>query len=156
MEIELINQSNIDIASNVFSESWKYSHEGIVTEEFCLSFTPERQKYKLYQHILKGDGCFIGFDNKKAVGILILDYDANELISIYISPDSLYKGYGSQLITFALDKLDSKREIYLIVMNANKNARRFYEKNRFQFSGKSKILSVEKNLSEMTYIYRGF
>ncbi|MCR1897932.1 GNAT family N-acetyltransferase [Irregularibacter muris] len=155
MKIESINQSNIEIASIVFSESWKYSHKGIVSEEFCLKFTPGRQKNVLQQHIFKGHHCFIGFHNKKAVGVLILDYDTNELISIYISPDSLHKGYGSQLISFALDKLDSEREINLIVMNVNKNARKFYEKNGFQFCGKTKILSREKNLSELTYSYRG-
>lgn len=153
MKIELINESNIDIASAVFSESWQYSHAGIVTEEFLLSFTPERQKNKLHQHMLKGHNCFIDFDNQKAVGILILDYDANELISIYISPNLLHRSYGSQLITFTLDKLNSEREIHLIVMNTNRSARKFYEKNGFQFSEKSKILSVEKGLSELTYIY---
>lgn len=155
MEIELINQTNIDIASIVFSESWQYSHKEVVTEEFCLSFTPERQKGVLQQHIDKGNKCFVGFKNQKAIGILILDYDANELVSIYILPDFLYKGYGSQLISFTLDKLDSEREIYLIVMNVNKDARRFYEKVRFQFCGETKILSIEKELSELTYVYRG-
>lgn len=155
MRIELINQSNIDTASIIFCESWKYSHKGIVTEEFYLSFTPERQKNKLQQHILKGDNCFIGFDNQKAVGILILNYDCNELVSIYVSPDLLHKGYGSKLITFALDKLDCNQEICLTVMNVNKNARKFYEKNGFQFCGRTKILSEEKGLSEMTYVYQG-
>ena len=155
MRIELINQSNIDIASIVFSESWQYSHKGIVSEEFRLSFTPERQKNKLQQHMLKEHSCFVGIDNQKTVGILILDYGANELVSLYISPDLLYQGFGSQLITFALDKLDNEREIYLTVMNSNKNARKFYENNGFQFCGKSKILSVEKGLSEMTYVYQG-
>lgn len=155
MKIELINQSNIDIASIIFSESWQYSHKGIVSEEFRLSFTPERQKSKLQQHMLKGYNCFVGIDKQKAVGILILDYGANELISIYIAPDLLNQGYGRQLITFALDKLDNEREIHLIVMNTNKDARKFYEKNEFQFCGKTKILSVEKGLSEMTYVYHG-
>lgn len=155
MKIESINESNIDIASIIFSESWQYSHKEIVTREFCSSFIPERQKGVLQQHIEKGNNCFVGFKNHKPVGILILDYDSNELVSIYISPDFLYKGYGSQLITFALDKLDSGREIYLIVMNVNKDARRFYEKAGFQFCGKTKILSIEKGLSELTYIYRG-
>ena len=154
MKIESINQHNIDVASIIFSESWQYSHREIVTEEFCLSFTPDRQKNKLQQHMLKGHGCFIGFDNQKAVGILILDYNANEIISIYISPDLLQRGYGGQLITFALDKLDREREIYLIVMNVNENARKFYEKIGFEFSGEKKELSVEKRLSEMTYVYK--
>ena len=155
MRIESINQSNIGIASIIFSESWQYSHKEIVSEEFCLSFTPKRQKNELLKHILKGYHCFVGIYNQNAVGILILDYGRNELISIYISPDSLYKGYGSQLITFALDKLDGEREINLIVMNVNKSARKFYEKNGFQFMGKAKILSAERDLSEMTYVYRG-
>lgn len=155
MRIESINQSNIDIASIVFSKSWQYSHKEIVSEEFRLSFTPERQKSKLQQHMLEGHNCFVGIDKQKAVGILILDYSRNELISIYISPDLLYKGFGSHLITFALDKLDNEREIYLTVMSENKNAKRFYEKNGFQFCGKTKILSVEKGLSEMTYVYQG-
>lgn len=131
MIIESINQSNIDIASVIFSESWQYSHKEVVSEEFCLSFTPKRQENELQKHILKGHHCFVGIDNQKAVGLLILDYGRNELISIYISPDSLYKGYGSQLITFALDKLDGEREINLIVMNVNKSARKFYEKMDF-------------------------
>ncbi len=155
MEIESLNESNIDIASIVFSESWRYSHKDIVSEELCLSFTPERQKNELQQHMLKGSNCFIGFNNQKAVGILILDYEDNELISIYISPDSLNQGYGSQLITHALERFDREREIHLIVMNVNKNARKFYEKNGFQFSGRTKTLSAEKGLSEMTYVYQG-
>ena len=155
MKIESLNESNIDIASIVFSESWRYSHKDIVSEELCLSFTPERQKNELQQHMLKGRNCFIGFNKQKAVGILILDYEANELISIYISPDSLNQGYGSQLITYALDRFDREREVHLIVMNVNKNARKFYEKNGFQFSGKTKMLSSEKGLSEMTYVYQG-
>lgn len=155
MRIESINKCNIDIASVVFSESWQYSYKEIVTEEFCLSFTPERQKSKLEQHMMKGHSCFVGFNNQKAVGVLILDYNSNELISIYISPDSLNKGYGSKFITFALDKLDREREISLIVMNTNKNARKFYEKNGFRFSGQIKILSIEKDLSEMIYLYKG-
>lgn len=155
MRIEQINQHNIDIASIVFSESWQYSHRDIVTEKFCLSVTPERQKNKLEEYMLKGHDCFVSFDNQKAIGILILDCDANELISIYVSPDSLYQGYGSQLINFALDKLDRDREIYLIVMNVNENARKFYQKNGFKFNGKTKILSSEKGLSEMTYVYQG-
>ncbi|WFA08968.1 GNAT family N-acetyltransferase [Tissierella sp. Yu-01] len=155
MRIESINQYNIEVASVIFSESWQYSHKEIVTEEFSLSFTPERQKNKLKQHTQRGHNCFIGFDNQKAVGILILDYDANEIVSIYISPDSLHQGFGSQLITFALSELDYETEIKLIVMNANKYARKFYEKNGFEFNGKTKILSIEKGLSEMTYLYRG-
>lgn len=155
MRIESINQSNIDIASILFSEGWQYSHKSIVSEEFRLSLTPERQKNKLQEHMLKGHNCFVGIDDRKPVGILILDYSRNELISIYISPDLLYQGFGSQLITFALDKLDNKRDIHLTVMNANKDARKFYEKNGFQFCGKTKILSAEKGLSEMTYVYQG-
>ena len=155
MRIESINKYNLEVASIIFSESWQYSHKEIVTEEFRLSFTPERQKNKLKQHMQKGHNCFIGFDNQEAVGILILDYDANEIISIYISPDSLYQGYGSQMITFALSELNNEVEIKLIVMNTNEYARKFYEKNGFKFSGKTKILSIEKGLSEMTYLYRG-
>ena len=155
MRIESITQLNIDIASIIFSESWQYSHKGIVSEEFLLSCTPELQKHKLQQHILKGQNCFVGIDNEKAVGILIFDYCINEIISIYISPDKLRKGIGSQLINFALDKLDNKKEIKLTVMNTNKNARKFYETHGFKFSGKIKILSLERNLSEMIYIYQG-
>ena len=154
MRIESINESNIDIASIVFSESWQYSHKEIVLEEFCLSFTPERQKNCLHQHILKGHNCFVGFNNEKAVGILVLDNGNNELVSIYISPDSLHLGYGTKMLAFALNKLDINRAIYLVVMNVNKNSRKFYEKSGFQFCGKRKILSVEKDLSELTYVYR--
>ena len=140
------------MASKVFSESWRFSHKEIVTEEFLLTITPERQKDKLQQYIDEGFGCFVGFYDYKAVGVLILDYNSNELVSIYISPDLLYRGYGGKLMTFALYNLNNDYDICLSVLNVNWGARRFYEKNGFEFSGKSKILSVEKNLSEMVYI----
>lgn len=155
MEIGLINEKSIYKAAEVFAKSWKYSHKEIVSEEFYLSFTPERQRKKLEEHIKKEHSCFVFFEEEKAIGILILDYNLNEIMSIYISPDRLYQGYGSKLIDFALNKLDSKREIYLKVMNVNKAARDFYEKNGFKYSGEIKVLSLEKGLSELKYVYGG-
>lgn len=155
MEIGLINENNIYKAAEAFAKSWKYSHKEIVSEEFYLSFTPELQKKKLEENIKKGHSCFVSFEEEKTIGILILDYNLNEIISIYISPDLLYQGYGSKLIDFALNKLDSKREIYLSVMNVNKAARDFYEKNGFKYSGETKVLSLEKGLSELKYVYGG-
>ena len=67
-------------------------------------------------------------------------------------------GQGSELLRYALGKLKKNgfRNICLWVMKGNIRARKFYEKNGFQISGKEREIEIaECRVSEVEYIYYG-
>ncbi|WP_330405892.1 GNAT family N-acetyltransferase [Faecalicatena contorta] len=79
-----------------------------------------------------------------------------EIISIYLLPEYLGKGYGKQLLQAAIDDLIQMgyKDIFLYVLEANAKTRRFYE--RFGFKASSAYLEDNiggKCLREIQYVY---
>lgn len=153
--IKSVTKTNIIVAGNVYSKSWQASHKGIVSDESLALRTPERQVQVLLQEMKKGNDIYIYYKDDLAVGILNLSIYNNEIVSLYLIPEFWGKGYAQQLLEFGIQQLKQDKQIFLIVMNLNLRARRFYEKNGFIFSGEEKVLSIEKGISELKYIYIG-
>lgn len=81
-----------------------------------------------------------------------------EVVAIYLLPEIWGSGQGSELLRYALGKLKKNgfRNICLWVMKGNIRARKFYEKNGFQISGKEREIEIaECRVSEVEYIYYG-
>ena len=79
-------------------------------------------------------------------------------MAIYLLPEIWGRGQGSELLRYALGKLKENgfRNICLWVMKGNIRARKFYEKNGFQISGKEREIEIaECRVSEVEYIYYG-
>lgn len=80
------------------------------------------------------------------------------VVAIYLLPEIWGSGQGSELLRYALGKLKKNgfRNICLWVMKGNIRARKFYEKNGFQISGKEREIEIaECRVSEVEYIYYG-
>lgn len=80
-----------------------------------------------------------------------------EIISIYLLPEYLRKGYGKQLLQAAVDDLMRMgyKDIFLYVLEANAKTRHFYE--RFGFKANNTYLDDDiggKSLREIQYVYR--
>ena len=75
-----------------------------------------------------------------------------EVVAIYLLPEIWGSGQGSELLRYALGKLKKNgfRNICLWVMKGNIRARKFYEKNGFQISGKEREIEIaECRVSEV-------
>lgn len=152
--IKRINAEDLADAAMVYSKAWQASHKGIVDDDYLAVHSPA---YK--QEVLEVEGnkacneIYLLRDDGIPVGIIILDIELVEIKSLYISPEYWGKGYGKVFLDFTVDRLKCFETIFLTVMNKNARARRFYEKYGFVNTGEEKILSVDKGISELKYVY---
>lgn len=161
MEIRLLKKDDDRYSiSRVYEESWKYAYKGIIPKSFLDSI----KKGKWAKTI----------DNPKMHSLIMLDEDEiigtvsycssrfsemsnyGEIVSIYLLPDYIGKGYGKVLLKAAINKLVGMgfSDIFLWVLEENKNARHFYEKFVFKLSGRYLNDSIGgKALREIQYVY---
>lgn len=161
MEIREINQyDSREEISNIYEQSWRHAYKGIIPQDF-LDSIPKGRWCRAFDnpkwHTL------IMFDNGKMIGTS--SYCASrfekfngmgEIISIYFLPEYCRKGYGKQLLMSAVDKLKAMgfEDVFLWVLEENHNARHFYEKCGFKFSGESYADNIGgKDLVELQYAY---
>ncbi len=160
MEIRLVNASDDRLAiSRVYVRSWQYAYRGIIPQDYLDGLSdgswisaPDRP------------GCFslIVLDGGDIVGTSgccksrLADMDGwGEIVSIYLLPEYIGRGYGTPLLKAAEEELHKRgfEKIFLWVLEENARARRFYERNGFVPSGRyteSKIGG--KMLREVQYI----
>lgn len=129
--IKLVTQWDIMQAAVIHSESWKDSHRGICSTEFIALHTPERQRSYLESEIAKGAQLYMLVD-EKPVGIVSI-HD-NRIENLYVLPSEQNKGYGTQLLTFAIGKCTDSPSLW--VLSTNDGAQRFYTRHGFQPTGK--------------------
>lgn len=124
--------------SRIYEKSWKATYRGMIPDSF-LDSIPEGKWCKGIDSpgqrslIIVEDGKFIGtssfcrsrFDKWP---------DSGEIVSIYMLPEYVGKGYGRKLIEAVTDELkkEGHKEIFLWVLEENRNARGFYEKCGFE------------------------
>ena len=82
--------------------------------------------------------------------------DAFELHFLYVDPDDVRMGVGSEMLKFFEHKGKEKGcpEFVVWVLEENEKARRFYEKHRYCPDGKEKIFR-RWNKREIRYVRKG-
>ncbi|MDR7857853.1 GNAT family N-acetyltransferase [Tissierella sp.] len=151
--IKKVASIDINDAGLVYSKAWQASHRGIVSDDFLALHTPQRQGTVILQDMDKGNDIYIYYKDQLPIGILNISISNNEIVSLYFVPEFWGKGDAQRLLEFGIQQLNQDNQIFLIVMNLNARARRFYEKHGFVFSGEEKLVSTEKGISELRYIY---
>jgi len=82
--------------------------------------------------------------------------DFGEIISIYLLPDYIGKGYGHHLLKRCIEQLSKLgfTKLLLWVLEDNTRARRFYEKNGFNCSDEYLIDNIGgKEIREVMYTH---
>ncbi len=128
--IKQVTQGDIMQAAIIHSESWKESHKQICSPEFLAIHTPERQKSYLEAEIAKGAQLYMLID-QKPVGIVSVRGSLIE--NLYVLPDEQNKGYGTQLLLFAVEKCAESPSLW--ILSTNDGAKRLYERNGFEPTG---------------------
>lgn len=142
MEIRYIRENDDRLAiSHIYEEGWKSAYRGIVPQDYLDSISEGRWASCLDQ---EGVGSLVVEEDGKLIGTSSYSQSrweqfsgAGEIISIYLLPEYIGRGYGGLLFEAVVGELKKLgyQEIFLWVLEENIRARRFYEKCGFIPSG---------------------
>lgn len=128
-----VTEMNIADAGCIHSESWKESHRSFCSAEFVEKHTPAAQAEYLRREIALGKQLFMLID-KSPVGIVSVDGSIIE--NLYVLPSEQRKGYGSQLLQYAIRHCTGTPCLW--ILNNNEGAYRLYCRYGFQETGRRK------------------
>ena len=144
----------------VYEESWKYAYRGIIPQDYLDSIPAGRWTSFIDHPDWKTLVCV---EDGRIVGTSCFYFSRfeqfpgwGEVISLYLLPEYMGKGYGKRLLETAVTELRKLgyADIFLWVLEENSRARRFYE--RFGFLPTGDFLETAiggKALREVQYIY---
>lgn len=139
MEIRHISKNDDRFAiSRIYEESWKFAYRDIIPQSYLTSIPAGRwvsnlDKEGMHTLVLIEDGTFIG--TSSYCKSRFPDFDGfGEIVSIYLLPSYMGKGYGKILLDAVIKELAQLgfHNIFLWVLEENLRARKFYEKAGFK------------------------
>lgn len=152
--IELINEKNIKSASEAFSSSWRFSHNGIVSEEILDEHSPEYMRSVILAETEKGNSVYTYMSGEESLGIISFSEEKNHISKLYVNAAYLRRGIGKQLILFAMERMDKNKDITVISLNVNCRARKFYESLGYVYTGEKIPFGEREDISQMIYVYK--
>lgn len=161
MEIRHIKQTDDKFAiSRIYEESWKFAYKDIMPQDYLESipagrWIPNLDKEGMNTLVLLEDGMFVG--TSSYCKSRFSDFsNFGEIVSIYVLPQYIGKGYGKKLLDAVVEELAQLgfRDIFLWVLEDNLRARKFYEKAGFTPSDNYLDDNIGgKELREIQYYY---
>lgn len=162
MEIRLLSEKdNLNDVNNVYEQSWKYAYKDIIPQIFLDSIPVGKWTTSIQaqdRHNL------VAVDQDHIIGTLSFcksrwkNYkDYGEIVSLYLLPEYMGKGYGKELLESALNELTTQgfNHILLWVIDENVGARRFYEKQGFTYQNIYLTENIGgKDIRELMYMRR--
>ena len=138
MEIRyILPTDNRMTISNIYEESWKCAYKGIIPQDYLDSIPEGRWSSSVDNPDWKTLLCI---EDGKIIGTCSFCisrfeqfHNWGEIISIYLLPNYIGKGYGKALMKSALSalKMQGYEKILLWVLEENIRARHFYEQSGF-------------------------
>jgi len=131
MNIVKVTEQTIAEAGRIHATAWQSSHRAFCTPEFVAQHTPETQTEYLRREVAAGKSLYMLLD-EVSVGIVTVQDSLIE--NLYVVPDAQRRGYGTQLLQFAMAQCVSSPQLW--VLDNNIDARRLYERFGFTQTGK--------------------
>ena len=163
MIIRKITQDDDRLAvSHIYEVSWRYAYKHLIPQEYLDSIPKGRwaaniDNPQINTLIMIEDDMMIGTSSYSEARRSDMD-GFGEIISIYLLPEYMGRGYGGKLLLAAADELREMgfANIYLWVLEENFRARHFYEKCGFQNGGIYLADNIGgKDVREIQYRYHG-
>ncbi|WP_157869557.1 GNAT family N-acetyltransferase [Paucilactobacillus hokkaidonensis] len=160
MEIRKVNlKTDLSDISLVYAKSWKHAYARIIPAQYLNELVGD----KWISILSKSDREMLVLDNEgQSVGVVTFgvardsEYSSEgELMSIYLLPEYIHKGYGTKLLKKAEIRLVELgyATIYLWVLAANNSGRNFYKQQGFHVAGNQREIEIGgSNLTEIRYI----
>ncbi len=128
-----IDDRNISIAGAIHAASWKESHKAFCSPEFIARHTAQRQTEYLRGKIAEGSNVYMLVQDIPVGIVSIRDCLIEDL---YVLPEQQHKGYGTQLLQFAINQCSGKPTLWILENNTAVLA--LYQKNGFSSTGNRK------------------
>jgi len=133
------------------NKSWQSAYRGIVPDDYLEGLTVAVDKQagltRQWMNEQKDSEYYCVNENGEVVGVLVVnpcrDEDkpnAGEITAMYLLEEYWNKGYGREMMDFAMAALKRMKytEIIIWVFEENERARNFYEKFEFAYDGTRK------------------
>lgn len=146
--------------SRIYEESWKTAYQGIIPKAYLESIPSGRWASKVD---LPDRSTLVCLEQGKIIGTGSFGAsrfpaypNCGEIISLYLLPSEVGKGYGKALLSAMVSELQKQHypALFLWVLEENDHARTFYE--HFGFRQTDDILEDcigGKTVREMRYVY---
>lgn len=136
----------------VHSKAWKQAYRNVFPREFIEADSPEKRTAEFLNSLPDPQGSYLLMtENKQILGIarLLRHSGETELLSLYLPEEYRGRGYGRQLLDHLKSGQDSR--IILWVLETNRRARAFYEKNGFVPTGRSRTIRRGADFIQLEY-----
>lgn len=161
MEIRHIQRADDRYAiSRIYEKSWKFAYRNIIPQSYLDSIPAGQWASKLDTAEMNS---LVMIENDTFIGTSsycksrFSDFSGfGEIVSIYLLPDYIGKGYGKPLLRAVIGELEKLGycDMFLWVLEDNIRARKFYEKAGFIQSNEYLSDNIGgKNLREVQYRY---
>ena len=131
-----VNEENLQTAAEIHAESWQKSYSTLYNESFVKRHTATRQKAYLEKAIQSGKQLYM-LVKESPVGIVSIKDGLIE--DLYVLPAEQHKGYGTELLLFAIEKCNGNPCLW--VLDNNEKALSLYRKCGFHMTGKKHSFS---------------
>ena len=147
---------------------WQDAYKGIIPDDYLKNMPAQLEKRAEWNRQTLSDPGDCEYQcatyDDEMIGRLVYSkcrdedkYETNsgEIHAIYLLATYWDKGYGKQMMDFAINELTKAgyKEVIVWVLKDNNRARRFYEKYGFVLDGANKEIEIGKPLVEVRYVY---
>ena len=137
-----VDEATLPAAAMIHAEAWKDSHAGFYDKPFVELHTPKRQRAYLQNEMQNGKRLYM-LVKQAPVGIVSVKDDLIE--NLYVLPPEQRKGYGTELLQFAIKQCVGTPRLW--ILDNNEKAYALYCKHGFALTGVKHKLS--ETLSEV-------
>ena len=135
-------EENLQSAAEIHAESWRASHASFCSVEFVMRHTVAHQRAYLEEEMQAGKRLYM-LIKEMPVGIVSIQDSLIE--NLYVLPAEQRKGYGTELLLFALEQCRNVPRLW--VLDNNAEAQKLYRRFGFRMTGKANQLAP--GLSEL-------
>ena len=140
-----VDETNLFQAAIIHSLSWQDSHLSFCSPDFVKLHTPEHQQKYMEEKRNNGSRFFM-LVKHKPVGIVSVTGSLIE--DLYILPDEQNKGYGTELLQFAVKTCTDTPTLW--ILENNTEAARLYHRMGFRETGRINAITDELNEIELS------
>lgn len=140
-EIDKMKPDEVPEVAQIYEDGWKVAYRGIMPDDYLAGVRAEQWIPLLTEFpdaslVLRVDGRPVA---TATIGPARDESRAGwgEIMSIYVRPEYVGKGYGKTLLRHAVTVLRGRGfdRIYVWTLEKNRNARAFYEREGFSYNG---------------------
>ena len=153
MVIKRAQKEDADVIGEVHSAAWKQTYQGVFSQEYLDSDSPSARREEFLRSLNDKHCVYLLLQDDQTAGIVKLALNRNdiEIASIYILEEYRGRGLGRKALEYIFSEYKD-RPIALWVLEANLNARAFYEKCGFELTGKTRLIDRGSSFKQLMYV----